>query len=55
MRCPCQDKPFEHLSSPECWCRPVEEEPGLWVHNPAPCPMCGGSGIIHCCEGERPE
>jgi hypothetical protein len=20
-----------------------------------PCPECGGSGIIHCCEGERPD
>ena len=19
-----------------------------------PCPECGGSGIVHCCEGERP-
>lgn len=19
-----------------------------------PCPMCDGSGIAHCCEGERP-
>jgi hypothetical protein len=20
-----------------------------------PCPECGGSGVIHCCEGERPD
>jgi hypothetical protein len=20
-----------------------------------PCPECGGSGFIHCCEGERPD
>jgi hypothetical protein len=20
-----------------------------------PCPECGGSGIVHCCEGERPD
>src|SRR5438046_244583 len=20
-----------------------------------PCPECGGSGLIHCCEGERPD
>ena len=25
--------PREHLSSPECWCAPVEVEPGLWLHN----------------------
>jgi hypothetical protein len=22
----------EHVASPDCWCRPVEEYPGLWVH-----------------------
>jgi len=22
----------EHLSSPDCWCRPYEDSPGLWVH-----------------------
>lgn len=21
----------------------------------APCPMCGGCGLSHCCEGERPD
>jgi len=20
-----------------------------------PCPECGGSGFVHCCEGERPD
>jgi hypothetical protein len=20
-----------------------------------PCPECGGCGIVHCCEGERPD
>jgi hypothetical protein len=20
-----------------------------------PCPECGGSGIVHCCEGQRPD
>jgi hypothetical protein len=20
-----------------------------------PCPECGGFGIVHCCEGERPD
>ena len=24
--------PREHLSSPDCWCRPYEDSPGLWVH-----------------------
>lgn len=23
----------DHDQSPECWCRPDEDEPGLWVHN----------------------
>lgn len=25
----------EHVSSPDCWCAPVqdEEEPSVWVHN----------------------
>ena len=22
-----------HISSPSCWCHPVEVEPGLWLHN----------------------
>lgn len=22
--------------------------------NPVPCDDCGGTGIVHCCEGERP-
>lgn len=21
-----------HLASPDCWCEPVEESPGVWVH-----------------------
>jgi hypothetical protein len=21
-----------HLSSPDCWCNPIEESPGVWVH-----------------------
>jgi len=25
----------------------------LWAD--VPCPECGGSGIAHCCEGERPD
>ena len=23
----------EHDSLPTCWCKPQENEPGLWVHN----------------------
>jgi len=23
--------------------------------NVRPCPACGGSGIVHCCEGQRPD
>ena len=26
----------EHVSSPDCWCHPIEVEPGLWVHRPDP-------------------
>lgn len=29
-------QPFrEHISSPDCWCNPVEDHitPGLWIHN----------------------
>lgn len=22
-----------HAATPECWCHPVEVEPGLWMHN----------------------
>jgi hypothetical protein len=21
-----------HQSSPDCWCQPIEESPGVWVH-----------------------
>lgn len=21
-----------HVASPDCWCDPVEESPGVWVH-----------------------
>lgn len=55
MRCPCQDQPLEHTASPDCWCRPREIEPGLWEHFQLLCPFCGGTGIAHCCEGERPD
>jgi len=24
--------PRKHLSTPECWCHPTEESPGVWVH-----------------------
>jgi hypothetical protein len=24
--------PREHLSTPDCWCHPIEESPGVWVH-----------------------
>jgi hypothetical protein len=27
--------PREHLSTPDCWCHPIEESPGVWVHNDA--------------------
>ena len=23
----------EHVSKPSCWCRPRENEPGVWIHN----------------------
>lgn len=23
---------FNHSPAPDCWCRPVEVEPGLWLH-----------------------
>lgn len=23
----------KHLSAPQCWCKPTEIEPGVWVHN----------------------
>jgi len=38
----CHGRRFiERRAAGEC---PVEE----------PCPDCGGFGIVHCCEGERP-
>jgi hypothetical protein len=27
------DRTRPHLISPQCWCRPVEVEPRLWVHH----------------------
>ena len=24
--------PREHVSRPDCWCHPIEESPGVWVH-----------------------
>ena len=23
----------EHEDTPKCWCKPVETDPGVWVHN----------------------
>lgn len=23
----------EHIATSDCWCRPVEDEPGLFIHN----------------------
>jgi hypothetical protein len=30
---PPADEPV-HISAADCWCRPVEDEPGVWVHRP---------------------
>jgi len=29
------NQPRAHISSPDCWCGPVEDHlcPGLWIHN----------------------
>lgn len=63
MRCPdCNGSGFRpHTTTPECWCGPTYEgvepvpavEPGVYLHHPAPCESCGGSGIAYCCEGDR--
>jgi len=26
----------QHVSSPSCWCGPIEVEPGVWLHHPLP-------------------
>ena len=26
----------DHISDPSCWCGPIEVEPGVWLHHPAP-------------------
>jgi hypothetical protein len=28
----CDRRYREHVASPDCWCHPYEDSPGLWVH-----------------------
>ena len=23
----------KHIDSPDCWCKPTQDEPGLWAHH----------------------
>lgn len=32
---------------------PMRDSDGAADARPVPCPRCGGTGISHCCEGDR--